>query len=95
MNLSIVVPVYNEQLNIDKLIEEIKTNVQNLVSNFEVIIVDDGSSDKTWSRIMDNCRKDERRTESASGQSGQIVCICQHDFSIKESIACSWICCWC
>jgi glycosyltransferase involved in cell wall biosynthesis len=62
MNLSIVVPVYNEQFNIDKLIEEIKTNVQDLVSNFEVIIVDDGSDDKTWAKIIDNCRKDERIT---------------------------------
>lgn len=62
INLSIVVPVYNEQFNIDKLIEGIKTNVQNLVSHFEVIIVDDGSRDKTWAKIVEHCRKDERIT---------------------------------
>lgn len=62
MDLSIVVPVFNEQFNVEKLIDEIKANVQNLVSNFEVIIVDDGSSDDTWEKILKQCKEDKRIT---------------------------------
>ena len=62
VDLSIVVPVYNEQLNIDKLIDEIKSNVQNLVSSFEVILIDDGSRDNTWAKVTEQCRKDQRVT---------------------------------
>lgn len=62
MELSIVVPVYNEQLNIDKLIGEIKTYLKNFENNFEIIIVDDGSSDNTWEKVIEQCRKDDRVT---------------------------------
>ena len=61
-DLSIVVPVFNEQFNVEKLIDEIKANVQNLVSSFEVIIVDDGSSDDTWEKILKQCKEDKRIT---------------------------------
>jgi glycosyltransferase involved in cell wall biosynthesis len=62
MELSIVVPVYNEQLNIDKLIGEIKTFLKNFENNLEIIIVDDGSSDNTWEKVIEQCRKDDRVT---------------------------------
>lgn len=62
MELSIVVPVYNEQLNIDKLIGEIKTYLKNFENNLEIIIVDDGSSDNTWEKVIEQCRKDDRVT---------------------------------
>jgi len=62
MELSIVVPVYNEQLNIDKLIGEIKKFLKNFENNLEIIIVDDGSSDNTWEKVIEQCRKDDRVT---------------------------------
>jgi dolichol-phosphate mannosyltransferase len=62
MELSIVVPVFNEQLNIDKLIGEIKTFLKNFENNLEIIIVDDGSSDNTWEKVIEQCRKDDRVT---------------------------------
>lgn len=45
--LSIVVPVYNEQLNIEKFYTEVIKNVATLDMVFEIIFVDDGSSDTT------------------------------------------------
>ena len=45
--LSIVVPVYNEQLNIEKFYEEVHTVVQTLHMDYELIFVDDGSQDTT------------------------------------------------
>jgi dolichol-phosphate mannosyltransferase len=45
--LSIVVPVFNEQLNIEKFYEEATKAVQNLDMDYEIIFVDDGSKDTT------------------------------------------------
>jgi len=44
--ISIIVPVWNEQDNILTLIEEIHTALENIV-DFEVVYVDDGSDDAT------------------------------------------------
>lgn len=45
--LSIVVPVYNEELNIKKFYEEATKAVQTLDMDYEIIFVDDGSKDTT------------------------------------------------
>lgn len=45
--ISVVVPVYNEEGNVEKLHEEIKTVCQKEKYEYEIIFVDDGSSDRT------------------------------------------------
>ena len=45
--LSVVVPVFNEQLNIEKFYEEATKAIQNLDMDYELIFVDDGSKDTT------------------------------------------------
>lgn len=45
--LSIILPVYNEEKNIKDVIVEIITNVKNCTNNFEIILINDGSSDKS------------------------------------------------
>ena len=45
--LSIVVPVYNEQPNIEKFYEETTKAVQSIEMDYEIIFVDDGSNDAT------------------------------------------------
>lgn len=45
--ISIVVPVYNEEGNVEKLHEEIKAVCEKENYEYEIIFVDDGSSDKT------------------------------------------------
>ncbi len=49
--LSIVAPVYNEEESIGKLVERIKECVGGLNLPYEIIVVDDGSSDSTWAVI--------------------------------------------
>lgn len=44
-NLSIVVPVYNEEENVQILIDRIQEALQD--RNYEIILVDDGSTDRT------------------------------------------------
>ena len=46
MKLSFVVPCYNEEGNVKRLLEEIKKTYENSI-DYEVIFVNDGSSDKT------------------------------------------------
>ncbi|MDO6444982.1 glycosyltransferase family 2 protein [Colwellia sp. 1_MG-2023] len=49
--LSIVIPLYNEEDNVDVLIDTIIQNVLPLKVSYEIILVDDGSSDNTWNKI--------------------------------------------
>lgn len=49
--LSIVVPVFNEAGNIEKLYSELITVLERLGMEWEVIFCDDGSDDETWKEI--------------------------------------------
>jgi glycosyltransferase involved in cell wall biosynthesis len=55
--LSIVIPLYNEQANVDALLARIKEVLPSLAAPNEVIIVDDGSKDATVSKLL-AARKD-------------------------------------
>ncbi len=46
-SLSVVLPAYNEELNVPKTVKAVVGAVSGLVSNYEVIVVDDGSKDRT------------------------------------------------
>src|SRR5882672_7588996 len=50
--LSIVVPVYNEEVNIDTLLARLAEVAPQLPSPHEVIIVDDGSKDSTAKKLI-------------------------------------------
>lgn len=47
MDLSLVIPIYNEVENLPLLIEAISQSLQNTGLNYEIICVDDGSQDGT------------------------------------------------
>lgn len=49
--ISIVIPAYNESENLPHLVAEISEVMKSVTSNYEVIIVDDGSLDKTAETI--------------------------------------------
>jgi glycosyltransferase involved in cell wall biosynthesis len=52
-SLSIVVPVYNEEANLESLVHRIVGAIQPLGIPFEVIIVDDGSTDRTLALLRE------------------------------------------
>ena len=52
--LSVIVPIFNSELYLEKCVESI---LNQTFENFEVILVDDGSSD----RSLDICRKYEQK----------------------------------
>jgi glycosyltransferase involved in cell wall biosynthesis len=51
MELSIVIPVYNEEENVDPLIHEINAAVRPLGMRYEIVVVDDGSKDNTFTAL--------------------------------------------
>ncbi len=53
MDLSVVVPVYNEEESIHELSEWIERVCISHKLSFEIIFIDDGSNDSSWDRITD------------------------------------------
>jgi undecaprenyl-phosphate 4-deoxy-4-formamido-L-arabinose transferase len=51
MNLSIVVPIYRGEMFIEPLAEELRKNLPLFAENYEVILVNDGSPDRSWEII--------------------------------------------
>src|ERR1700730_15602144 len=49
--LSFVVPVLNEDMNVRPLFEKLSAQLAELQQTYEVIFVDDGSTDKTFSML--------------------------------------------
>ena len=47
VEVSIITPVYNEKDNLDKFISQVEKILTESSTNFEIIIVDDGTSDGT------------------------------------------------
>jgi dolichol-phosphate mannosyltransferase len=50
-SLSIVVPLYNEAESVEKLVGAIDDEASRLECDYEIILVDDGSTDGTWTSI--------------------------------------------
>jgi glycosyltransferase involved in cell wall biosynthesis len=50
-DLSIVAPLYNESPNVQPLVEWILQALQTYRGTFEIILVDDGSRDDTWTQV--------------------------------------------
>ena len=51
MNISVVIPLYNEEESLPELCEWIERVMTTFSYSYEVILIDDGSRDKSWSVI--------------------------------------------
>jgi len=58
MNISLVIPVYNEQDNLPLLFDALYKTMNPLGKTWEVILVDDGSQDKTKTVLKEFAEKD-------------------------------------
>jgi glycosyltransferase involved in cell wall biosynthesis len=58
MNLSLVIPVYNEQENLPFLFDSIQKTMTEINQSWEAILVDDGSRDKSLSVLKQYAEKD-------------------------------------
>lgn len=57
--ISFVVPIYNEEENIPKLVEEIQAVAPDLSDNYEILLVDDCSSDRSLQIIRELAAQDK------------------------------------
>ncbi len=60
IELSIVIPMYNEQEVLPKLFERLKPCLEAITKNYEIICVDDGSKDETCTMLRAYNNFDER-----------------------------------
>ncbi len=60
LGVSVVIPVYNEEGNIDRLYQELTAALEEIGRDFEVIAINDGSSDRTYDMLNDLQAKDAR-----------------------------------
>lgn len=59
-DLSILVPVFNEEDNILPLAEEVAAALRHEVRSYELVFVDDASTDGTWVKIQEARRRNRR-----------------------------------
>jgi dolichol-phosphate mannosyltransferase len=60
IDISVVVPAYNEEENIFALYERLNSALERVSPNHEIVFVDDGSKDLTVEKIMKLRKADER-----------------------------------
>src|SRR5512140_2827941 len=57
---TIVIPIYNEEQTLPVLHDRLMTTLSGLDQPFEVILVDDGSRDRSYQLMLDSHQKDPR-----------------------------------
>lgn len=60
MKLSVVSPVYRAEDIVDELVKRISEEVSKITTDFEIILVEDGSPDKSWDKIQSNCSRNSK-----------------------------------
>jgi glycosyltransferase involved in cell wall biosynthesis len=63
--LSLVIPVYNEEVLIHELFGRVKIAMESIGPDFEVIMVDDGSTDATL-KNLESCHEQDKRFKIVS-----------------------------
>lgn len=57
--LSVIIPAYNEEKNIDRTSKKISDLLVKNNINYEILFINDGSKDETWVEILKACDRDE------------------------------------
>ena len=60
MNLSIIIPSFNESESLNELHQWISKVVKRMNIFYEIIFIDDGSNDDSWSKIKRITKKDNQ-----------------------------------
>jgi len=58
--ISVIIPCFNESENIESSYERINQNVKNISENYELIFVDDGSTDNSFSKLFNLSNKNKK-----------------------------------
>lgn len=78
MDVTALVPVYNSQETVSELVGELRSVLEAAADDFEIILVDDGSLDGSWSVIVSEAQRfdDVRgyRLARNMGQASALLC---------------------
>ena len=58
--LSVIVPIYNEESNLNELYNRITESVKKVTSEYEILFIDDGSIDKSLEMIVEFANNDKK-----------------------------------
>jgi glycosyltransferase involved in cell wall biosynthesis len=58
--ICVVAPIYNEESIIEEFIKQVLLNLNKITTNHEIILVDDGSSDRSWHLIKKVASKNKK-----------------------------------
>ncbi len=101
-DLSLVVPCFNEEENVDAFYEAARSVFDNSDYNYEIVFVNDGSRDKTFSKLRmlhekdkrvavvsfsRNFGKDAAMLAGLKRSKGNLVCIIDEDLQQHPSVA--------
>lgn len=71
-SLSVVIPIYNDEEVIPELLRRLTAVVESIVSDYEIILVDDGSRDRSWEIMQEErAKRDYLRIARLSRNFGQ------------------------
>src|SRR5512136_940164 len=73
--ISLVIPVYNEEANLHRLLDRIKPVMEKMGKRYEIIFVDDGSRDNTLSILKSFTTQPEVRVVELTRNYGQHAAI--------------------
>jgi dolichol-phosphate mannosyltransferase len=59
MKLSVVVPIFNESSTVKVLLDRLESEMAKITDDFEIILVDDGSSDDSFDQIYKRAQKND------------------------------------
>ena len=59
-SITVIGPCYNEFDNIDEFISRITSILEKLNLEYEVLLIDDGSKDNSWQKILEHSKKNNK-----------------------------------
>ncbi|MCQ2351340.1 MAG: glycosyltransferase family 2 protein [Paludibacteraceae bacterium] len=59
-HISVITPEYKGEKMVSELVARLVKSISTITDSFEIILVNDGSPDKTWLAIEQECHKDNR-----------------------------------
>lgn len=60
IELSIIIPIYNEEDNLDYLFERLESVLENLNNNYEIICINDGSKDNSLKALKEHNQRNPK-----------------------------------
>ena len=82
MSFSVVIPFFNEEDNAETLLDEIDVNLKEINDDYEIILINDASTDNTYD-VLKNIHKKNNKWHHWYVKNSKKGCICY--IGVKQS----------